>query len=95
MVKPAAARVLGWGLCLRLGVGCGEELGGIVGDVVKVCLVADVHVERRLAISSLKTIWSMARTVVRVVIRMGRIRVLPVAIRAARRSMPPRRSWFA
>ena len=48
-----------------------------------------------LAISLLNTSWSMASTVVRVVIRMGRIRVLPVAIRAARRSMPPRRSWLA
>ena len=48
-----------------------------------------------LAISPLNTSWSMARTVVRVVIRMGRIRVLPVAIRAARRSMPPMRSWLA
>ena len=48
-----------------------------------------------LAISPLNTSWSMARTVVRVVIRMGRIRVLPVAIRAARRSMPPMRNWLA
>ena len=48
-----------------------------------------------LAISPLNTSWSIARTVVRVVIRMGRIRVLPVAIRAARRSMPPMRSWLA
>ena len=48
-----------------------------------------------LAISPLNTICSMASTVVRVVIRMGRIRVLPVAISAARRSMPPMRSWLA
>ena len=48
-----------------------------------------------LAISLLRAICSMASTVVRVVIRMGRIRVLPVAMRAARRSMPPIRSWLA
>ena len=46
------------------------------------------------AISLLRAVWSMASTVVRVVMRMGRIRVLPVAMRAARRSMPPRRSWL-
>ena len=48
-----------------------------------------------LAISPLNTSCSMASTVVRVVMRMGRIRVRPVATSAARRSMPPRRSWFA
>ena len=36
----------------------------------------------------------MARTVVKVVIRIGRILVLPVAIRALLRSTPPMRSWF-
>ena len=48
-----------------------------------------------LAMSPLNTICSIARTVVRVVIRIGRIRVLPVATSAARRSMPPMRSWLA
>ena len=37
----------------------------------------------------------IARTVVSVVIRMGRIRVLPVAISAFLLRRPPIRSWFA
>ena len=43
----------------------------------------------------LKAMVLMARMVVRAVIRMGRMRVLPVSMRAARFSMPSSRSWLA
>ena len=42
-----------------------------------------------------KIIEDIARIVVIAVMRIGRIRVLPVATSASTRSMPPIRSWFA
>ena len=37
----------------------------------------------------------IARIVVSAVIRIGRMRVFPVAMSASRRRMPPSRSWLA
>ena len=48
-----------------------------------------------LAMSVPNSIVTIASTVVSVVIKIGRIRVRPVATRASVRSSPPMRSWLA
>ena len=73
---------------------------GTMYSVIKVAYVRppmmtmDILLISWLAMSLLNSTIIMPRMVVRAVIRMGRIRVLPVAIRASRRSMPPSRSWL-